>query len=35
MIEAAGRGMWNADEKLLDNLKEQYNNLQDQLEGVT
>ena len=34
MIEASGRGMWNADEDTLSRLKELYSNMQDQLEGV-
>lgn len=34
MIEAAGRGMWNADETTLNRLKELYSEMQDELEGV-
>ena len=34
MIEAAGRGMWNADEKTLQQLQEMYKEMDDQLEGV-
>lgn len=34
MVEAAGRGMWNADEATLDQLKQLYSELDDELEGV-
>ncbi|KAL6750256.1 CobN/Magnesium chelatase-domain-containing protein, partial [Haematococcus lacustris] len=35
MLEAAGRGMWTPDEQVLAALKEQYSEMDDQLEGVT
>lgn len=35
MIEASGRGMWDADAATLDKLKEMYSEMDDQLEGVT
>ena len=34
MVEAAGRGMWNADEATLDQLKQLYSELDDELEGI-
>lgn len=34
MLEAAGRGMWNADDATLGKLRELYSEMQDQLEGV-
>jgi magnesium chelatase subunit H len=34
MLEAAGRGMWNADAATLEQLQAQYSNLEDELEGV-
>jgi magnesium chelatase subunit H len=34
MLEAAGRGMWNADEAVLDRLKALYGEMDDQLEGI-
>ena len=34
MIEASGRGIWNADSDLLDKLKSMYGDLDDELEGV-
>lgn len=34
MLEASGRGMWNADSKILDKLKDMYSDLDDQMEGV-
>ncbi len=34
MLEASGRGMWNADSDVLDKLKGMYGDLDDQLEGV-
>ena len=34
MLEAAGRGMWNADDSMLAKLRSMYNNVEDQLEGV-
>ena len=35
MLEAAGRGIWNADAETLDQLKGLYAEMQDELEGVT
>jgi magnesium chelatase subunit H len=35
MIEAHGRGFWNADEEKLQKLRELYNLTEDELEGVT
>lgn len=34
MLEASGRGMWNADPDTLDKLKGMYSDLDDQMEGV-
>lgn len=34
MLEASGRGMWNAPSDVLDKLKGMYADLDDQLEGV-
>jgi magnesium chelatase subunit H len=34
MLEAAGRGMWNADDELIQKLQGLYGELDDQLEGV-
>ena len=34
MLEAAGRGLWNADEKVLDELRALYAETEDALEGV-
>lgn len=34
MLEAAGRGMWNADEATLEKLKQEYMEMDDVLEGV-
>ncbi len=34
MIEASGRGIWNADGDMLEKLKSMYGDLDDQLEGV-
>ena len=34
MLEAAGRGMWNADAATLQQLKSMYSELEDELEGV-
>ena len=34
MLEASGRGMWQADARTLDQLKQMYGDLQDKLEGV-
>ena len=35
MLEAAGRGMWNADPQTLDQLQQMYAELDDELEGIT
>ena len=35
MLEAAGRGLWNADEDVLNELKSLYAETEDALEGVT
>ena len=34
MLEASGRGMWDADPELLSKLKAMYGELDDELEGV-
>lgn len=34
MIEASGRGMWDADDATLERLKELYSEMDDELEGV-
>lgn len=34
MLEAAGRGMWNADEETLNRLRVLYNEMDDKLEGI-
>ena len=34
MLEAAGRGMWDADEDVLDELRALYSETEDELEGV-
>ena len=34
MLEAAGRGMWNADEATLAALRERFAEMDDELEGV-
>ena len=34
MLEAAGRGMWQADPDTLDRLRELYSEMDDELEGV-
>lgn len=34
MIEAAGRGFWKADDKTLDQLREMYTSIEDELEGI-
>jgi magnesium chelatase subunit H len=34
LLEANARGFWDADEDLIDHLREIYGNLEDQLEGV-
>jgi len=35
MLEAHGRGMWKADESMIDELQEIYADLEDRLEGMT
>ena len=35
MLEAAGRGMWDADEETLANLRELYSDVEDEMEGVS
>lgn len=35
MLEASGRGMWNAKPEVVDKLKELFSEMDDQLEGVT
>mmetsp|Transcript_27930 Transcript_27930/g.78984 ORF Transcript_27930/g.78984 Transcript_27930/m.78984 type:complete len:1563 (-) Transcript_27930:449-5137(-) len=35
MLEAAGRGMWNADDATLDRLRSLYSEMDDELEGVS
>jgi magnesium chelatase subunit H len=34
MLEAAGRGMWNADAETLARLQKLYAEMDDELEGV-
>ena len=34
MLEAAGRGMWDADEETLENLRELFSDVEDEMEGV-
>ena len=34
MIEAAGRGLWDADSEMLAKLQDMYREMDDQLEGV-
>ncbi len=34
MLEAHGRGMWNASEDKLDQLRAALNDIEDELEGV-
>lgn len=34
MLEASGRGMWNADEETLDRLRSLYSDMDDELEGI-
>ena len=34
MLEASGRGMWNADEATLEKLRSMYEDVDAQLEGV-
>jgi magnesium chelatase subunit H len=35
MLEAHGRGMWKADQNMIDELQEIYADLEDRLEGLT
>ena len=35
LLEAEGRGLWKAEEGMLENLREIFSDLEDQLEGVT
>jgi len=35
MLEASGRGIWNADDATLERLKSLYSEMDDELEGVT
>ena len=35
MLEANGRGMWKADQSMIDELQEIYADLEDRLEGLT
>lgn len=35
LLEAAGRGLWSADENMLDRLRNVFVGLEDELEGVT
>ncbi len=35
MLEAAGRGMWNAKPEVISQLRELYADMDDELEGVT
>ena len=35
LLEAQARGFWDADDEMLDQLREIYGNLEDQLEGIT
>ena len=34
LLEASGRGLWNADDDMVDELKELYADLEDRLEGI-
>ena len=34
MLEAAGRGMWNADAQTLEQLQQLYAEMDDELEGI-
>jgi magnesium chelatase subunit H len=34
MLEAQGRGMWNASQETLDQLRTILNDIEDELEGV-
>ncbi len=35
MLEAHGRGMWKAEQNMIDELQEIYADLEDRLEGMT
>ena len=35
LIEASGRGLWDADPERLERLREIYQDVEDELEGVT
>lgn len=35
LLEAEARGYWDADDELIDQLREIYNDLEDQMEGIT
>ncbi|MCL6510174.1 MAG: magnesium chelatase subunit H [Anaerolineae bacterium] len=35
LLEASGRGLWRADDDLIEQLKELYADLEDRLEGIT
>ena len=34
MLEASGRGFWNADASTIEKLQELYSDIEDQLEGI-
>ncbi len=34
MLEASGRGMWNASQEKLEDLQSMLNDIEDELEGV-
>ena len=34
MLEASGRGMWNASQDKLEDLQSMLNDIEDQLEGI-
>ena len=34
MLEASGRGMWNPNKEVLQKLREMYNDMDDELEGI-
>ena len=34
MLEAAGRGMWDADDATLDQLRDLYSEAEDEMEGI-
>jgi magnesium chelatase subunit H len=34
LMEASGRGFWDADEETLDRLRSIYEDLEDRLEGI-